>query len=147
MEMTTFGSWLKDGPAIVPAPALAAGSWVYGTLSTWIGDRSKNRAWELLREAKRAVDRKLSEPALSAQERREIEQALAVCEGSDWFWWLGDYNPMQTVAEFDALYRRNLEVLYRKLGASPPAELGEPLSEGNGAPALGGVMRSSAGSA
>ncbi|MCK7581997.1 MAG: hypothetical protein MZV65_44540 [Chromatiales bacterium] len=27
---------------------LVAGSWVYGTLSTWIGDADKNRAWDLL---------------------------------------------------------------------------------------------------
>ena len=36
--------------------ALTAGSWVYGTLSTWIGERDKNRGWEILADAKRAFD-------------------------------------------------------------------------------------------
>ena len=37
-------------------------------------------------------------------------QRLAVCESSDWFWWLGDYNSPQSVACFDKLFRDNIEV-------------------------------------
>ena len=34
-----------------------AGSWVHGTLATWMGDAAKNRAWDLLCDAKQAFDR------------------------------------------------------------------------------------------
>jgi alpha-amylase/alpha-mannosidase (GH57 family) len=40
-------------------PRLVAGSWVYGTLSTWIGNPDKNHAWELLCEVKQCADRVL----------------------------------------------------------------------------------------
>ncbi len=33
-----------------------AGSWVSGTLTTWIGDEQKNHAWDLLCDAKRVYD-------------------------------------------------------------------------------------------
>ncbi len=119
---------------------LVAGSWVYGTLNTWIGDPDKNRAWDLLCEARREVERVLAETQAPSQ-HAAIERQLAVCEGSDWFWWFGDYNPAEVVDEFERLYRRQLECLYRMIGVAPPAALEARLSRGSGAPELGGTMR------
>jgi alpha-amylase/alpha-mannosidase (GH57 family) len=105
-----------------------------------MGDAAKNRAWDLLCDAKEAYDRvtpQLRDPA----ERAAAERQLALCEGSDWFWWFGDYNPADAVSQFDRLYRRQLLVLYRRLNLAPPAELALPISEGHGAPEHGGVMR------
>ncbi len=42
----------------------------------------------------------------------DIDRLLAVCEGSDWFWWFGDYNPADSVRDFDQLFRRQLDALY-----------------------------------
>ena len=47
-----------------------AGSWVYGSLATWMGDAAKNRAWDLLCEAKAAFDRVGPDAAASAAARR-----------------------------------------------------------------------------
>jgi len=35
---------------------------------------------------------------------------LAICEGSDWFWWwwFGDYNPADSVSDFESLFRMHL---------------------------------------
>ena len=33
-----------------------------------------------------------------AERSRGAERQLADCEGSDWFWWIGDYNPAHAVA-------------------------------------------------
>jgi alpha-amylase/alpha-mannosidase (GH57 family) len=54
-----------------PAPLaqVAAGSWVHGTLATWMGDPAKNRAWDLLCDAKGVFDRAVSTPALDAAAR------------------------------------------------------------------------------
>ncbi len=50
----------------------------------------------MLVEAKRAFDRVVAAGTLDARDRRaRAERQLAVCEGSDWFWWFGDYNPAQ----------------------------------------------------
>lgn len=121
-------------------PRLVAGSWVYGSLGTWIGDPDKNRAWDLLCAAKLSTDDFLGscdDPEL----RAAIEAQLAVCEGSDWFWWYGDYNPAAAVAAFDRLYRDQLGRLYGLLGMQPPATLAYPVGRGRGSPELGGTMR------
>jgi alpha-amylase/alpha-mannosidase (GH57 family) len=111
-------------------PQVAAGSWVYGTFSTWIGDKDKNLAWDLLCAAKKVYDSVLAKGTLNAAQLKCCERQLAICEGSDWFWWFGDYNSSDSVASFDKLYRRNLMNLYTLLGQSVPAELDEPISTG-----------------
>ena len=120
---------------------LVAGSWVQGTLSTWIGSPAKNRAWELLSELKQSVDRVLASSRLDDAQRGAILHRLAVCEGSDWFWWLGDDNPPTTVAYFDRLFRANLEQLYRLLELPVPASLAHPVGRRGGGPDSGGPMR------
>ncbi|GMQ96594.1 MAG: hypothetical protein BMS9Abin15_0267 [Gammaproteobacteria bacterium] len=119
---------------------LVAGSWVYGTFTTWIGDKDKNRGWDLLVDAKHAFDDVIAH-GLSGRKLIEAEGQLAICEGSDWFWWLGDYNPAQAVRDFERLFRDQLRQFYLIIGVSPPAVLDVPLSEGKGEPEAGGVMR------
>lgn len=113
-------------------PAVAAGSWVYGTFSTWIGDHDKNLAWDLLCAAKQSYDLVMKSGRLTDQEMRLAELQLASCESSDWFWWLGDYNSPQAVASFDRLFRKNLSNLYRLLKLAVPAVVLEPISHGGG---------------
>ena len=122
-------------------PRLTAGSWVYGTLSTWIGNPEKNRAWDLLCEIKQCTDRALHSGRLNPEDSAEVLRRLAVCESSDWFWWLGDYNSPQSVACFDSLFRENLKSLYRLLHLPVPVSLDHPISQGGGAPESGGTMR------
>ncbi|HSD61585.1 MAG TPA: glycoside hydrolase family 57 protein, partial [Burkholderiales bacterium] len=122
-------------------PGVAAGSWVYGTFSTWIGAPEKNAAWLALCEAKRTYDLVMGSARLEAAERAAAERQLAVCEGSDWFWWFGDYNPQHSVASFDRLYRDNLTHLYRLLRLPAPVELAQPFSQGGGQAESGGTMR------
>ena len=122
-------------------PRLTAGSWVYGTLSTWIGHPDKNRAWEMLCEVKQSADRALDSGRLSDPLRHEVIRRLAICESSDWFWWLGDYNSPESVASFDSLFRENLKALYRLLELPLSASLDHPISKGGGEPESGGTMR------
>jgi len=124
-----------------PLAHVTAGSWVYGTFSTWIGSHDKNRAWDLLCAAKRSYDLVAASGRLSPERLCDCERCLAVCEASDWFWWFGDYNPAHAVASFDRLFRANLARLYRMLGLEPPAELAQPISRGGGVPEAGGAMR------
>ena len=140
VRSTTFKALLDtDLSSRKPLPKLSAGSWVYGTLSTWIGDPEKNQAWDLLCAAKQAYD--LSYPTLDPAERQAAETQLAVCESSDWFWWFGDYNPAAAVASFDRLYRRNLSNLYELLKLTPPSVLDHPISAGSRHATQDGTMR------
>ena len=128
-------------PAARPLPGLVAGSWVYGTLSTWIGDSEKNLAWDLLCAAKQSYDMVATSGRLSPEESARAERQLAICESSDWFWWFGDYNPSAAVASFDRLYRRNLANLYRLLKLTPPAQIDIPISKGSSTATEDGTMR------
>ncbi|MFO8024439.1 glycoside hydrolase [Thiohalophilus sp.] len=141
LNLTTYSDYLADQPEPISLERIVAGSWVYGTFSTWIGDPGKNRAWDLLVEAKRTCDQQLASRTFSAGQREAILTQLAICEGSDWFWWFGDYNPAESVRDFDQLYRQQLSNLYIQLGLEPPDVLAEPISQGGGQPATGGTMR------
>jgi alpha-amylase/alpha-mannosidase (GH57 family) len=141
LELTTLADCVARGLTPQPLPRVVTGSWVHGTLATWMGDPDKNAAWDLLCEAKEVFDRVTAQGSMTETQRAAAEQQLALCESSDWFWWFGDYNPPEAVKQFDELYRRQLSVLYRLLRIEPPESLTRPLSIGRGAPEHGGVMR------
>jgi alpha-amylase/alpha-mannosidase (GH57 family) len=147
IRTATFSEVLGDlgaGGLSRPLPPLVAGSWVYGNLSTWIASEQKNRAWDLLASAKQSYNLVMASGRLDETAMQAAAQQLAICEGSDWFWWFGDYNPEQAVAMFDRLFRVNLANLYRLLQLAPPAQLSEPISRGGGHPDMGGAMRRAA---
>ena len=141
LELTTLSECVARGVPAVPLPRVSAGSWVHGTLGTWMGDAAKNAAWDLLCEAKQAYDEVVAQRSLGAAQRTAVERQLALCESSDWFWWFGDYNPPEAVSQFDQLYRRQLTNLYRLLARPVPANLSRPISVGRGSMEHGGVMR------
>ncbi len=150
IEMTTFSDmvdlyksdeYLNKNIVAPILPQVAAGSWVYGTFSTWIGSKDKNLAWDLLCDAKKIYDQVLSRHQLGPKELAECERQLAICEGSDWFWWFGDYNSSDSVASFDKLYRRNLVNLYQLLKQPVPNVLQHAISAGGGDSENSGTMR------
>jgi alpha-amylase/alpha-mannosidase (GH57 family) len=142
IRLTTFAEYVDNKTnEFKLLPKLVAGSWVYGTFSTWIGDADKNCGWDMLGDVKTVFDRVLAEGQLSEQQLAVAEKQLAICEGSDWFWWFGDYNPGEAVSDFEKQYRLNLTNLYRLLGEKPPAYLALTFTQGSGTPVMGGAMR------
>ena len=99
-------------------------------LATWIGSRDKNVAWDLLCEAKGRYDLVMASGRLSESEREAASRQLGVCEGSDWCWWFGDYNPPESVRAMDIVYRASLARLYELLALAPPEALSQPISVG-----------------
>ncbi len=141
MRLTTFSDHLSSKPQMPALEGVVAGSWVYGSFDTWIGDPDKNRGWDLLVEAKRAYDTTLESGRLTPAARAAAEMILRRCESSDWFWWFGGYNPPAPVRDFEQLFRRHLSDLYAALGESAPPELDTAVSIGTGDPVYDGVMR------
>ncbi|MDP2547512.1 glycoside hydrolase family 57 protein [Oceanobacter sp. 4_MG-2023] len=131
IAMTTFSDALDQNACVRDLPVLKAGSWVYGSFSTWIGDKDKNIGWDLLVEAKQVFDQVVASQQLSDDEQTIATHQLAVCEGSDWFWWFGDYNPADSVRDFTLLYQRHLEKLYQLLKQPIPDNL-DRLQAGGG---------------
>jgi alpha-amylase/alpha-mannosidase (GH57 family) len=141
LVMTTFSDYLAAGGECEHLTNMVGGSWVYGTFSTWIGGKDKNRGWDMLGDAKKVFDKVVGEGRLDGDQLLVARHQLSICEGSDWFWWFGDYNPEDTVSDFERLFRTHLVNLYRLLDREPPAYLQETFTHGHGRPEHGGTMR------
>jgi alpha-amylase/alpha-mannosidase (GH57 family) len=141
IELTTFSDALRSGVQPAKLPKMVGGSWVYGTYSTWIGDPDKNRGWDLLSEAKKVYDKVIATESFDEETLQALERQLAICEGSDWFWWFGDYNSADSVSDFERLYRLHLSNLYQMLGEEVPQVLSEVISHGGGLMEQAGTMR------
>ena len=140
INLTTYSEHLARRPAMPSLSRLVAGSWVYGTFSTWIGDKDKNLGWDMLVEAKTVYDEVMAEGSLDQHEIERAEMQLATCESSDWFWWFGDYNPAESVRAFDKQYRLHLSNLYLSLHRNPPEYLSHGFSSGSEDSRQSGVM-------
>ncbi|MGB5766801.1 MAG: glycoside hydrolase family 57 protein [Arenicellales bacterium] len=140
LKLTTYSEYLQSNSEKQALQEIVAGSWVYGTFSTWIGEKDKNRAWDMLIEAKKVYDRVIKEGVISDEELVLAEMQLATCESSDWFWWFGEYNSAESVVAFDEQYRMHLSNLYQLLNIEPPEYLSKAFSFGSGDPVMGGVM-------
>ena len=150
INLTTYSAYLDEHSgerdtedktlATIKLDKIVAGSWVYGTFSTWIGEQDKNRAWDMLIDAKHIYDDVMAGNRLNVEDRQRAEMQLAICEGSDWFWWFGDYNPSDSVEAFDEQFRMHLCNLYSVLGVEAPEYLSHGFSHGSGSPTAGGVM-------
>jgi len=140
IKLTTYSEYLESYHQKQILNNIVAGSWVYGTFSTWIGEKDKNRAWDMLVEAKQMYDRVMHENNLSVEEIKSAELQMATCESSDWFWWFGEYNSSESVSAFDEQYRLHLSNLYQLLKVEPPNYLSRAFSFGSGNPAMGGTM-------
>ena len=127
IETITFNKALEQLPKTT-MPSLCPGSWVYGSFSTWIGEDAKNRAWDLLVKAKQQYDDVMNHGQLDERKKEIANRQLGICEGSDWFWWFGDYNPAQSIQDFDHLYRCQLRQLYKILECQIPPNLDIALS-------------------
>ncbi|MDH5259017.1 MAG: glycoside hydrolase family 57 protein, partial [Gammaproteobacteria bacterium] len=92
-DLATYAECELSGARATSLPHIVAGSWVYGTFSTWIGDADKNLGWDYLCKAKEVFDEVMASGRLNDESREAAINQLAICEGSDWFWWFGDYNP------------------------------------------------------
>jgi len=141
LELTTLSDCVARALEPLPLQSVVAGSWVHGTLATWMGDPAKNRAWDLLCAAKRSFDAVIAGGGLNAAEQEAATRQLADCEASDWCWWFGDYNPAQSVIAFDRLYRSKLAHLYALLKLPAPRELDTPISAGKGDSQAPNAMR------
>ena len=142
LRTTTFSDCLSSSRQRTGRlPRLVAGSWVYGTFSTWIGAAEKNRAWDLLCAAKKAFDTVVGTAGLDPRVIMAAQAQLAVCESSDWFWWLGEDDSRAGVQSFDELYRNNLAELYRLLDLPVPLSLLKPLAQGGATEGDAGSMK------
>jgi alpha-amylase/alpha-mannosidase (GH57 family) len=107
--------------AVQRLPSIAPGSWIHGDFYIWIGHPDDHRAWDQLADARRALER--APDTLPAASRAAAREELLVAEGSDWFWWYGDDHSSEHDVEFDELFRRHVQNVYRALDQPIPDDL------------------------
>jgi alpha-amylase/alpha-mannosidase (GH57 family) len=78
IELCTFSGCLKNKSVIKSLPTLVAGSWVYGTFSTWIGSGDKNRGLDMLGDVKYAFDIAILIKRLTDKQIQQTEFQLAI---------------------------------------------------------------------
>lgn len=106
---------------------IKAGSWIYGNFSTWVGDPKKNRAWEMLFEAKQHYLNNKSR--LNNDVCDKIDELFLKAEASDWFWWYGSGHHSEYEYDFDELFRENLINIYKLMDIEPPKALFIPITD------------------
>ncbi len=126
IQLVTVSEFIERFPPTVtlPSDTLHSGSWVDGSFTTWIGDPAKNRAWDLLSNARRVL---ANHPEATEETNPEVWEALYAAEGSDWFWWFGEGHSSNQDAIFDQLFREHLIAIYQALNEPVPAELNDPV--------------------
>ncbi len=115
IRAVTVSEYLSLKPKKGQLKEIAAGSWINGDFMKWIGSPAKNRAWQLLLEARKALEQIPDAPALAWKQ-------IYILEGSDWFWWYGDKHK-----QFDELFRMHLKNFYKIIDKTPSTNLDEPL--------------------
>ncbi|KIM12044.1 MAG: glycoside hydrolase [Sulfuricurvum sp. PC08-66] len=110
-----------------PLAHLATGSWIGGNFATWSGHPEKNRAWEMIYQAKRDVAHRLESGAVDETTQARVRFHFLASQCSDWFWWYGDDHSTEFGVEFDALFRGHLIAIYRLLEMVPPSDLFTPI--------------------
>ncbi len=127
LELCTPGDLVDSAQAVETLSRVAASTWIDGSFGTWIGDPTKNLAWEHLASARNVAQSVLQQRRLKPREEDDLRDLIHRAEASDWFWWFGEGHSSPYDVEFDALFRHHLKAIYRKVGTRPPLELDYPL--------------------
>ncbi len=124
LKLVTVAEFIDQYPPRETLGYLHTGSWIDGSLTTWIGDPVKNQAWTYLAAARQML---AEHPEATEATNPAAWEALYAAEGSDWFWWFGEGHTSNQDAIFDQLFREHLVALYQALQEAPPKYLAFPL--------------------
>ncbi len=126
LQLVTVSEFLTKFPpkTLIPSDQLHSGSWVDGSFTTWIGDPVKNKAWDLLTQARELLAK---HPEATEENNPEVWESLYAAEGSDWFWWFGEGHSSNQDAIFDQLFREHLKGIYHSLNEKIPPYLSQPV--------------------
>jgi alpha-amylase/alpha-mannosidase (GH57 family) len=132
IESVTFSDAIEEigKDKIRALTHITAGSWINANFNIWIGNSEKNRAWELLTDAREALDKFEPQGAETQQHYEAAHTSLLKAEGSDWMWWFGDDNASAQKRIFDQLFRAHLIEVYLHLRLPVPKELHVPIGGG-----------------
>jgi len=123
LNMTTVSEYLENHPPQKSIKHLFSGSWIHSNFTTWIGDPTKNKAWDSLFYARKELE---DFEQANPNDKEVLEKAweeIYIAEGSDWFWWFGEGHSSTHDALFDWQFRLHLQNVYKLIGKAVPSYL------------------------
>lgn len=123
LEFTTVSAYLDAHPPQDTLPRLFSGSWIGSDFTTWIGEPTKNKAWDLLGAAREALMLAIRRGGVPAEQLEQAREEIRIAEGSDWFWWFGEGHDSGQDELFDWQFRLHLQNVYRLIGEPVPTSL------------------------
>ncbi|MCP4583937.1 MAG: glycoside hydrolase [candidate division Zixibacteria bacterium] len=127
IETATFSEVLDGIDQMSKLKKLHPGSWINHDFGVWIGHPEDNKAWDLLYDAREALDKHSHDKNLRSENIELAKKEILIAEGSDWCWWFGDEHDSPDNDRFDLLYRSHLINVYKLLGLDVPPELFKPI--------------------
>lgn len=126
LETVLISDYIEQDKNIKKLPKIYSGSWINRNFQLWIGEPTKNQAWNALKRThddfNKFVEENPNHPNIE-KARNEIYTA----EGSDWFWWYGEPNNSGQDHLFDYLFREHLKNVYKYFDMPVPNSLEMPL--------------------
>ncbi len=127
LNISTLSDYLDNPVEPKHLDTLHSGSWINRNFDVWIGDSSKNIAWNYLSKTKKDLKKHLKEERFSEKVEKEAWKCFYTAQGSDWFWWYGEPNDSGQDNLFDELFRANLQHIYELLDKPIPNYLNTPI--------------------
>jgi len=106
-------------------PQIQAGSWINSNFDVWIGNKEKNKAWELISITLQSY---LQNRAKFDKETTiKIQTEFMIAQSSDWFWWYGNDHYTILADDFDKLFRKHLINIFDLMKLEVPNEILKPI--------------------
>lgn len=128
LETVRVSDYLEKIDKSVKLSKIHPGSWINRDFSLWVGEPTKNLAWEYLDKTRAdlvSFEKEKPDKELLKQAWNEIY----ICEGSDWYWWYGEPNDSGQDEIFDLIFRERLQNVYKILDKPVPEYLNRSLAE------------------
>ena len=133
LDITTIADFIKKINSPSKLKTIHSGSWINRNYRIWIGDPTKNLAWDYLLKTRKDL-LEVDKNNYSPQILKNAWQEIYIAEGSDWFWWYGEPNDSGQDDLFDLLFRSRLKNVYKILNITAPSYLDVPLDISIGRP-------------
>ncbi len=127
LKVVTVSEYLDKAEPKSHLDKIWSGSWINANFGTWIGSRSQARAWDYLYHTRSFLTTMERQGQVDKETAQRAWEEIYVAEGSDWFWWFGDYHHSGLDQVWDSQFRSHLRAVYRILNEQPPEHLFEPI--------------------
>lgn len=116
LSSTTPSEFLKH-TEVKRLERVSSGSWINGDFGVWIGSKTNNIYWHILRTIKDLIDKS----KLELEDSQKVKKYFYLIEGSDWYWW----NTFEDIhGEFRNIFFSYVEEIYKILDRKLPSYIG-----------------------